>query len=128
MANEDVSELVKTIIQTQVIQALNSAPDAIEKLVKAALSRPVDSVGKFDGYSGNKMPYLDYVVGEEIRSAATTAVRKVMQDQAGKIEALVREGLSSESVIAAVTKSFIHAASQEYKINVSFEAEPKRSY
>ncbi len=31
---ENISELVKGIIETQVIQALNSAPEAIEKLVR----------------------------------------------------------------------------------------------
>lgn len=127
MSADNINELIKSIIETQIIQALNSAPDAIEKLVKAALSRPVDRAGKFDGY-GDKMPYLDYMVGEEIRRAAEAAVRKVVAESAGKIEDLVRNGLTSDSVVAAVTKSFVDAAAQEWRINVKFEAEKQRSY
>lgn len=121
----DITEIVKALIEAQVIQALNSAPDAIEKLVKAALSRPVDSSGKFDGY-GNKMPYLDYMVGEEIRSAARNAIRTIMLEFQPRIEAEVRKGLTSETVVAAVTKSFVDAAAQDWRIDVKFEAEKRR--
>lgn len=124
MSADNINEMIKGIIEAQVIQALNSAPEAIEKLVKAALSRPFDASGKYDGY-GNKMPYLDYMVGEEIRRAATDAVRKVVADSADKIEAEVRKGLNSESIVASMTKSFTQAASENWRINVSFDKEPK---
>ena len=120
------AELIRGIIETQVIRALNEAPEAVEKLVKAALSRPVDENGKFDGYHGNKLPYLDYIVGQEIRNAAENAVRKIVMEQSNDIEEMVRRGLSSESVIAAVTNSLVGAAKEEWRINVSFEAQPKR--
>ena len=121
----DITEIVKALIEAQVIQALNSAPDAIEKLVKAALSRPVGNDGRFDGY-GNKMPYLDYMVGEEIRSAARNAIRTIMLEFQPRIEAEVRKGLTSETVVAAVTKSFVDAAAQDWRIDVKFEAEDRR--
>lgn len=122
-----IETIVKTLIQTEVVKALNNAPDAIEKLVKAALSRPVDITGKVDGY-GNKMPYLDYLVGNEIRAAAQDAVRKVIAEHASTIEAKVREGLSAESVVAAMTKAIVGAAEHDYLIKVSFEAQKERSY
>ena len=125
MANQEIDAMVKGLIEAQIIQALNNAPEAIEKLVKSVLSKPVDSSGKFDGY-GDKMPYLDYMVGNEIRTAATNAARKVIQEHAAGIEAEVRKGLSSESVVAAITKSLIGAADQEWRINVSFEGEKRR--
>ena len=107
------------------MKALNAAPEAIEKLVKAALSKPVDKDGKFDGW-GDKMPYLDYLVGNEIRDAARMAVRTVVKEQTPTIEAEVRKGLTSESVVAAVTKAIIGVADQDWKIDVRFEAEDKR--
>lgn len=121
----DINATVKAMIEVQVIQALNSAPEAIEKLVKAALSRPVDRTGKFDGY-GDKMPYLDWMVGEEIRSAAQRAICTIMQEFQPRIEAEVRKGLTSDTVVEAVTKSFVDAAAQDWRINVKFEAEDKR--
>lgn len=127
MANEDISALIRGIIEIQVIQALNSAPDAIDKLVKAALSKPVDDAGKFDGY-GTKMPYLDWMVGQEIRSATRDAVKRVILERTSDIDAQVRAGLSAESIVTAVTKSLIRTAEQEWRITVNFEAEKKSGY
>lgn len=127
MANDELNVMVKTLIETQVIQALNSAPEAIEKMVKAAMSDSVDPrTGTRDGYSSQRVPYLEFMLGNEIRSAAQTAARKVILEMMPNIEAEVRKGLSAESVVAAVTKSLIGTAEQEWRINVKFEAEPDR--
>lgn len=125
MTTPDINTMVKTMIEAEIVKALNSAPDAVEKLVKAALSKPVDENGKVDGW-GNKMPYLDYLVGNEIRNAATAAVRTVVAEQAPKIEAMVRAGLTSDSVVAAVTNSFVKAAENDWRIIVNFAAKPER--
>ena len=121
----DMQALVKTIIEAQVIQALNDAPEAIEKLVKAALSQPVDSVGDHKGYN-TKMPYLDWLVGDEIRIATRAAVKKVVADSADKIEAEVRKGLNSETIVAAMVKAISNAAGQDWRIDVKFETERSR--
>ncbi len=133
MAEQNIQEIVKGIIQTQIVQALNDAPEVIEKLVKASLSKPVDKNGRVEGethYSpyGGTMPYLDWMVGQEIRCAATNAVHRLMQEYAPKIEEEVRKGLNSDTVVAAVTKSFVTAAEQDWRINVKFEVEDKKSY
>lgn len=123
--DQTIEAMVKSMIEAQVVQALNSAPEAIEKLVKAALSRPVDSLGKFDGY-GSKMPYLDWLVGEEIRNAARAAVHKVIAESTDQIEAQVRKGLTQDTVVDAIVKSFTNTANEEWRINVSFEADKRR--
>jgi hypothetical protein len=125
----DVSATVKAVIQAHVIQAFNSMPETVEKLVKAALERPVEQNGKFASYTHNgTMPYLDWLVGEEIRQAASAAVRKVIQESLPQIEAKVREGLSAESVVAAVTNSLIGVAKENWRINVNFEADKGTRY
>jgi hypothetical protein len=127
MTTAPMDSMIKTLIETQVIQALNSAPEAIEKMVKAAMSEAVDPrSGRNDGYSSNRVPYLEYMLGEEIRSASQKAAKKVILEMMPNIEAEVRKGLSAESVVAAVTKSLIGTAEQEWRINVSFEAEKDR--
>lgn len=126
---EQIDTLVKTIIQTQVIQALNSAPEAIEKLVAAALEKPVDKdTGKSDGYSSTRIPYLDWMIGGEIRDAARDAVRQIIKEHTADVEAQVRKALSADSVVAAVSKSLIGAAEQEWRIKVDFEAVEKSRY
>ena len=105
--NDDATQtLIKGIIETQVIQALNSAPEAIEKLVKAALSKPVTDTGDFKGYR-----------------AARSATHKVIQEYAPRIEDEVRKGLSSESIVAALTKAIIGASDEDWRIKVSFAAD-----
>lgn len=127
MGNPQLDTMVKTLIETQVIQALNSAPEAIEKMVKAALSEPVDPKnGSRDSYSSNRVPYLEYMVGDEIRSAARSAVSKIIKEQTANIEAEVRKGLSAESIVAAITKSLVGTAEQDWRITVKFEGEPER--
>lgn len=121
LTQDAVSIQIKTLLETTIIQALNNAPDAIENMVKAALAQPVDSSGDPKGY-GTKMPYLDFLVGVEIRTAARRAVEKVIQEKMPDIEAAVRAGLSSDSVVAAVTKSLVGAASEDWKIEVNFKA------
>lgn len=129
--NSQIDATIKTLIETQIVQALNSAPEAIEKLVKAALAKPVDANGwpegdrNFSSYRGT-MPYLDWMVGQEVRDAARSAAAKIIKEMMPNIEAEVRKGLSSESVVAAVTKSLVGTADQEWRINVSFEAEKDR--
>lgn len=122
---DEMQTMVKTIIEAQIIKSLNEAPEAIEKLVKAALAHPVDSNGDAKGY-GTKMPYVDWLVGDEIRAASRIAVRKVIAEHAANIEAAVRAGLSQEDVVKAVAKAVIGAADQEWRINIKFENEKSR--
>lgn len=124
MADETVAAMVNAVIQAAIVRALNEAPDAVEKLVLASISKPVDEMGKPDGY-GPKKPYLDYIVGEEIRRATRLAVGKIIQEQVPMIEEQVRKGLSAESVVAAVTRAFVKASDEAYRINVEFVAEKR---
>lgn len=67
------------------------------------------------------MPYLDYLAGEEIRSAAREAVRKVIQEQNPLIESAIRDNLKTDNIATAVAKAFIEASTQDWKIEVNFK-------
>lgn len=124
---DNVSDVVKAAIQTQIIAAFNQAPELVEKLVKAALAKPVDSIsGSEQGYHGSRVPYIDYLVGDEIRTATRKAVQTVVAEHAATIEACVREGLNAQSVTEAISKAVIGAATQGWGVTVKFEAEKDR--
>jgi hypothetical protein len=125
MDDKAIRDLVKTTIEAQIVKALNEGPDMVEKLVKAALSKEVDATGKFDGY-GNKTPYIDYLVGNEIRFAAQRAVSAVVAEKADVIEAQVRAALSQADVVQSFVKAIVGATSEEWRINVKFESEKGR--
>jgi hypothetical protein len=124
MDDKAIRDLVKATIETQIIKALNEGPELIEKLVKAALNEPVDSAGKKDGW-GSKMPFIDYLVGEEIRRASQDAVRRVVKELSPQIEANVRAALGEDSVTKAMAKAIIGTVEQDWKINVKFEKEER---
>jgi hypothetical protein len=120
------AEIVKTIIQTQVLQALKNAPEAIDAMVKAALvDMQVDpATGRTDGYYGSKVPYLEYIVGSAIRDAAHKAVATVIAERQPAIEAAIRKRLSADDMVQSMAKAFTKAAVDEsWKIEINFEKE-----
>lgn len=123
MNNQDIQNLIKATIEANVVQALNTIPEAIDKLVKAALEKPVDKNGRNDGWSSDRMPYLDWLAGEEIRSAARSAVRKVIQERTENIEQAIRNNLTQDSIVSAITRSLIGATEQDWRIDVTFAAD-----
>lgn len=123
--DQEINTLVKTIIETRVIEGLKSAPEAIDALVKAAISQPVDRSGNFQGY-GDKMPFLEYLTGQMIREAASVAVSKVIQEMQPTIEGNVRKWLTQDRVAEAMTIAFVKASADAWRINVSFEREETR--
>jgi hypothetical protein len=126
MSIESINETVKNLIQIEVVKGLNSAPEALEKLVKAALSSPVDPHnGSTTGY-GNRVPYLDYLVGSEIRDAARRALQQVMKERAEEVEAIVRSALTGEDIVRSFAKAVTGAVEQEWRIEVKFAADKDR--
>lgn len=124
----DMKEVVKAIIEAQIVTALKETPDFVEGLVKAAmLDHKVDREnGRGDGYSSNKVTYLDYLVGQTIRDAARSSVAKILGEMMPEIEAAVRKAMSADDVAAAMAKAVIRSAEQEWAIKVSFEKERER--
>lgn len=127
MDQKDVNQLVKTIIETQIVQALNNAPEAIEALIKAAMSEPVDKNGNKEGsrefsFGSTKMPYLDWMVGQQIRNATHNAVVKVINEMLPDIESKVREKLSHDDVAKSFVEAVVKNVGQEWRIRVNFEA------
>lgn len=123
---DNVSDIVKATIQAQIIAAFNQGPELIEKLVKAALASPVDPrSGRHEGYGANT-PYIDYLIGDEIRNATRNAVREVVKENSSAIEQAVRASLNSETVVASFSKAVIGAIDQDWRLEVNFKAEERR--
>lgn len=119
--DNEIETLVKTTIQTKIVLALKETPEAIDKLVQAALSKPVDpSSGQQNGY-GTKVPYLDYLVGDLIREAARMSAREIIRESEAEITAAVRKRLTTDNLAEAITRAVIGSAEEEWKIGVSFE-------
>jgi RNA binding exosome subunit len=121
----DVKAVIETTLKAEIVKALNAAPDAIEKLVTAAISVQVDKHnGSTDrGYYGDKVGYLDYLIGAEIRRAAEQAVREVFETQKDVIKDAVKRRFSADDIVDAFASSLIKTGSEDWRIRVSFEGE-----
>lgn len=125
---DNIKAIIETTLKAEIVKALNSAPDAIEKLVTAAISA---EVGATSGRSNTefyekKVPYLDYLIGNEIRSAAREAVMQVFKENRERIHEAVRARFSAEHIVDGFASALIKASEQEWRINVSFEGEERR--
>lgn len=118
--SDDLKELTKTLIQTQVVKALKDAPEYIEALVGAALNEPVNTGSQ---YSPRNVPWLQNKVNEMLQHATTEVLREQIAAMFPKIREQVALSLSSADVVDAFTKQIIDATKDDWRINVSFGKE-----
>lgn len=117
----DVKALVQASIQTKIIEAFNETPEAIDQLVQAALKKEVDEHGNEPRYNSNKrMPYLEYLVGENIRNFATKAVLEAVRAREDDVCSAVKKALSTDDVVVAFAKSIVDATAKNWAIDVIF--------
>jgi hypothetical protein len=122
----DVKAIIETTLKAEIVKALSAAPEAIEALVKAALEHPVTSYGgKPDSYSRGTMPYLDWLVGEQIRNAARAAVQDVVKANEAAIHEAVRKRMSSDTIVDEFARHLVKLANDDWRVTVQFEAEKK---
>ena len=121
---DEIGLLVNASIQAKIIQAFHEAPEAIDKLVEAALGQEVNEHGhKPDGYSRNKMPYLEWLVGHTIRNVARAAVIEAVKAREADIEAAVRKAVQADDMVDALMKKILGTLGQEYKVAITFADE-----
>lgn len=119
----DIEALIKATIQTKVIEAFNTAPEVVEKLVQAALSKEVNEHGGKPDYRDQKMPFLDYLVGEEIRNAVRSSVREYVAENKEAIVAKVRQAMESGDLTAPLSKAIGQILSEDFRWNVDLKIE-----
>ncbi len=114
-------ELTKTLIQTQVLQALKSAPEYLDALVQSAMQQEVGEHGqKPDSWSKDKMPWLEWCVRDSLRKAAQNAVLEIVKEMEPDIKNSVKKAMSSDEIVGVFAKRIINDL-VDYKINVSVE-------
>lgn len=122
MTDTTIKTLVETTLQAQIVQAFNNAPDAIDMLVKAALNQEVDQYGyKPEYHTTNKMPYLQYLVGDTIRRIARASVEQAVDARKSDIEVAVRNALTADAVVQAMIERVLGTLKEDYRLQISFK-------
>lgn len=126
----DVKTLIETSLQAEIVKAFHEAPEAIDKLVMAALESPVDQWGgKPDKYSSRgTMPYLQWLVGDTIRRIARAAVIETIEKRESEIREAVQRAVSADAIVDGLMEKILGTLKQDYKINVSFADEKEDDY
>lgn len=125
--SEDVKTIAQQMIKTQLIAAMSSGPQIIEDLVASALTGEVDAAtGGVPGrhsYSSNKMPFIDWLIGERIRQTAREAVHEVMTEKQDEIKKMVKEKFDTGAAADAVVEALIGSNfdRDKWRINIAFQ-------
>lgn len=123
--SQDIETLLKAAIQTKVIEAFNTTPEMVEKMVRAAFEKKVGEQGmpSTGRYGEKEMPFIDWLVGEEIRKAASEAVRDYMTQHREAVKAKVVDAMQKGDYGGAIGEQFAKVMEQEW--NWSFHIKTK---
>lgn len=121
-----IDALVKASLEAQIVKAFKEAPEAIDALVSAVLTLPVDEYGaKPSGYGGARMPYLTWLARDIVQSVARKAVQEHVKTMEPEIRQKVIAGLTTQQVVDAFTRNILSATENEWSIRVEFKANEK---
>lgn len=117
--DQNIEAMLKTAIQTKVIEAFNTTPQMVEKLVQAAFSKEVSEHGgpRSDSYRAVNMPWIDWLVGEEIRNAAKEAVRDYIASHKDEIRSKVDEAMKRGDYGTKIGEQFAQIMEREWTWN-----------
>lgn len=117
----NIGELVKADLQAKIIQAFHDTPEAIDKLVKAALEVEVNEYGgKPDNWRDTKMPYLEWLAQSTIQQIARKAVIDYFEENEPAIRARIHERLASDEISDALTKALLGISREGWRMSVDF--------
>ena len=120
----DIEDILKATIQVKVIEAFNSTPEMIEKLVCAALSKEVDQYGEKPrqlSFGTTTMPYMEWLVGFELRNAASECGKEYIASHKDEIAERVNKSMESGDFITPMANVISNVLSEEYRWNVELK-------
>lgn len=122
----DIEAILKATIQTKVIEAFNQTPDMIEKLVQGALSKDVNENGQppsSSRYNEETMPYMDWLVGNEIRMAVHEVVRDHVATNKVQIREKVENAIGMSDFARPLGETIAKVLSEDWRWSVDLKIE-----
>lgn len=114
--SQDIEAILRSTIQTKVIEAFNTTPDLVEKMVRAAFEKEVDQYGmRPERYGSEKMPWLEWLVGEEIRKAASEAIKSYVSQHQDEIRAKVSSAITNGDFGNKIGERIAEIMAEEYR-------------
>ena len=115
----DIAELIRASIQVKVVEAFNSTPELVEKLIAAALSKEVNpNTGQVPGYHDKKVPYMEWLVGEEIRQAVRKCLHEYVEQHTEVIQDKVAAAIRGADFSETLAKTLGAVLTEAWRWNV----------
>lgn len=125
MENKQLQEIINTTIQTQIVAALNEAPEVIEKLILASLSAKVDDSGRIPQYPSHaKKTYLEFLVGDEIRKFTQKLVQEYLEQNKERFSQKIKETLESGTFSTDLSKVVSDILCENYRWSINLKINP----
>lgn len=103
-----ISEVVKTVVQSSIVEALGAKEQLVEQAVKTMLSTKVTEDGSTPRYSSDKTYNLiEYHVQKAVSSLLKELVGEMLEENREAFKKEFKKQLSSNRSIEAFTKSMI---------------------
>jgi hypothetical protein len=122
-------DIIEPIIQAEItrsiVEAMGPKQAVMQHAIASILNMSVDSDGKPSSYNGR--PWIDWIIGKEIREAATAAIvehlaahgeaikKQLAAEMAKKNSPLVKQLV--EGMVGAMT----HPDALKWRLNVTFD-------
>jgi hypothetical protein len=120
--DHDIEKLLKTTIQTKIIEAFNDTPEMIEKMIQAAFEKPVDEYGhKPERFGAKGIPWIEWLVGEEIRRATKEAVREYLQEHGQTVKNKVRQSIATADFATPLADTVSKIISEDHRWHINLE-------
>lgn len=117
---DNINEVLKNIIQVEIVKALSSSEEIITTLVQSSLGQMVDeNTGSPDRGYGKKISYLDWSVRCSIRDATRSALDDILRNKREELKKIVQESLNSDAIVSSVVQSIIEA-NANYNVKILF--------
>lgn len=125
MTDKTIEEMVRASIEMKILEAFKAdESELIDQLVQAALRKEVNEHGSEPNYnSRQRMPFLEYLVGETIRNAATSCIRKLVDERMPEIEESIKRQMENADWASAFVKVATKVMEDSYRMNVTFSVD-----
>lgn len=121
-----IEPIIKAEITRAIVEAMGPKQAVMQHAISTILNMKVDSEGKPSSY-GNALPWIDWVIGAEIKAAATTAIKEHLATHGAAIKAqLVAEMAKKNSpmvkqLVEGMVGAMTHPDALRWRLNVTFD-------
>lgn len=122
-------DIIEPIIQAEItkaiIEAMGPKQAVMQNAIAQVLNLQVDSDGKPSNYNGR--PWIDWIVGNEIRAAAKAAIVEHLAEHASTIKKQLAAELAKKNsplvkqLVEGMVGAMTHPEALKWRLDVSFD-------